>query len=208
MSFHVLLVEPDSGLADEIRRAFAPLGISVTAVQAGEPALEHCKSTPPDLILLAAELPDMSGFSVCNRLKRAAASVPLVLYTGEATDAAIEAHRATRTRADEYLKKPFELADLLARAAGLLHADQPGPPPPPVPPSAPRPDGRRPVVEAPPVLQRVESGQVAAKGLAAALEAARAAPPAPAARPRRRRPPRRRLRSRRRCRSALPPSGA
>jgi DNA-binding response OmpR family regulator/chromosome segregation ATPase len=178
MSFHVLLVEPDSGLADEIRRAFAPLGISVTAVQAGEPALEHCKATPPDLILLAAELPDMSGFSVCNRLKRAAASVPLVLYTGEATDAAIEAHRATRTRADEYLKKPFELADLLARAAGLLHADQPGPPPPPVPPSAPRPDGRRaPADAAPPVLQRVESGQVAAKGLAAALEAARAAPP-------------------------------
>jgi DNA-binding response OmpR family regulator/chromosome segregation ATPase len=183
MSFHVLLVEPDAGLADEIRRAFAPLGISITAVQAGEPALEHCKTTPPDLILLAAELPDMSGFSVCNRLKRAAASVPLVLYTGEATDAAIEAHRATRTRADEYLKKPFELADLLARAAGLLHADQPGPPPPPVPPAAPRPDGRRPTGEQPPVLQRVDSGQVAAKGLAAALEAARAGPPPPPTRP-------------------------
>lgn len=178
MSFHVLLVEPDAALAEEIRRAFIPLGFAVTAVQAGEPALEHCKETPPDLILLAAELPDMSGFSVCNRLKRAAASVPLVLYTAEATDAAIEAHRATRTRADEYLKKPFELADLLARAAGLLHADQPGPPPPPVPPSAPRPDGRR-AAEAPPVLQRTESSQVAAKGLAAALEAARAGPPPP-----------------------------
>ena len=74
MAFHVLLVEPDAGLADEIRRAFAPLGFSVTAVQAGEPALERCKDAPPDLILLAAELPDMSGFSVCNRLKRAAAS--------------------------------------------------------------------------------------------------------------------------------------
>ena len=78
MAFHVLLVEPDAGLADEIRRAFAPLGFSVTAVQAGEPALERCKDTPPDLILLAAELPDMSGFSVCNRLKRAVASVSSV----------------------------------------------------------------------------------------------------------------------------------
>jgi DNA-binding response OmpR family regulator/chromosome segregation ATPase len=184
MSFHVLLVEPDTGFADEIRRAFAPLGFSVTAVQAGEPALEQCKDAPPDLILLSAELPDMSGFSVCNRLKRTASSVPLVLYTAEATDAAIEAHRATRTRADEYLKKPFETADLLARAAGLLHADQPGPPPPPMPPPpAARMTGVGAVApaDAPPVLQRVESGQVAAKGLAAALEAARAGPPPPPA---------------------------
>ena len=179
MSLNVLLVEPDSGFAEEIRRAFAPLGFSVSAVRAGEPAIERCKETPPDLILLAAELPDMSGFSVCNRLKRALASVPLVLYTGEATDAAIEAHRATRTRADDYLKKPFDVADLLARAATLLQADQPGPPPPPAPPSAPRPDGRRQTGEVAPVLQRVESGQVVAKGLASALEAARAAPDGP-----------------------------
>jgi CheY-like chemotaxis protein len=184
MSFHVLLVEPDGGLAEEIRRAFEPLGFEVTAVQAGEPAIERCKEAAPDLILLAAELPDMSGFSVCNRLKRALASVPLVLYTGEATDAAIDAHRATRTRADDYVRKPFDVADLLARAATLLQADQPGPPPPPAPPAAPRPDGRRAAAgEAPPVLQRMESGQVAARGLASAVEAARAAPGGPPPRP-------------------------
>ncbi len=182
MAFHVLLVEPDAALADEIRRAFAPLGFSVTALQAGEPALERCKESSPDLILLAAELPDMSGFSVCNRLKRALSSVPLVLYTAEATEAAIEAHRATRTRADDYLRKPFDVADLLARAAALLHADQPGPPPPPAaPPAAPRPDGRRaPPAEEVPVLQRVDSGQVAARGLAA-LQEASAPPPSPSA---------------------------
>ncbi len=188
MAFHVLLVEPDAGLADEIRRAFAPLGFAVTALQAGEPALEQCKEAAPDLILLAAELPDMSGFSVCNRLKRALSSVPLVLYTAEATEAAIEAHRATRTRADDYLKKPFDVADLLARAAALLHADQPGPPPPPAaPPAAPRPDGRRAPpadAEVPPVLQRVDSGQVAARGLAALQAASPPAPPSPSAAPR------------------------
>ncbi len=182
MAFHVLLVEPDAALADEIRRAFGPLGFSVTSVQAGEPALARCKESPPDLILLAAELPDMSGFSVCNRLKRALSSVPLVLYTAEATEAAIEAHRATRNRADDYVRKPFELADLLARAAALLQTDQPGPPPPPVtPPAAPRPDGHRPE-DAPPVLSRVDSGQVAARGLAAAMQAASAPPTPPAIR--------------------------
>jgi ParB family chromosome partitioning protein len=99
MGFHVLLVEPEPGLADEIRRAFEPAGFSVSAVQAGEHAVAQCKESPPDLILLAAELPDMSGFSVCNRLKRTLAAVPLILYAGEATEAAIDAHRATRTRA-------------------------------------------------------------------------------------------------------------
>src|SRR5512138_3656475 len=158
MGFHVLLVEPDGALTDEIRRAFAPAGFSVTALQAGEPVVERCKEAPPDLILLAAELPGMSGFSVCNRLKRALSSVPLVLYTAEATDAAIDAHRATRTRADDYLKKPFEVADLLARAAALLQ-DRPAPrPAPAAPPSAPRPDGRRggAAADTPPVLQRVD----------------------------------------------------
>src|SRR5512138_1589529 len=193
MGFHVLLVEPDGALTDEIRRAFAPAGFSVTALQAGEPVVERCREAPPDLILLAAELPDMSGFSVCNRLKRAHASVPLILYTAEATDAAIEAHRATRTRADDYLKKPFQIADLLGRAAALLQTD-PDLPAPAEPPAPPRPDGRRPRPPAsddpPPVLQRVESGQVAARGLASALAAASAAPPdgtaaAPANAPRR-----------------------
>src|SRR5574338_104182 len=123
MGLHVLLVEPDAGLADESRRAFAPAGLTVTAVPAGAPAVERCRDAAPDLILLSAELPDMSGFSVCNRLKRASASVPLLLYTSEATEAAIAAHRATRTRADDYLRRHFELPELLSRAAGLLHGD-------------------------------------------------------------------------------------
>jgi CheY-like chemotaxis protein len=185
MGFHVLLVEPDGGLADEIRRAFDPLGFSVTALQAGEPAVERCRQEPPDLILLAAELPDMSGFSVCNRLKRALATVPLILYTAEATEAAVEAHRSTRSRADDYLRKPFDVAELLGRAAALLNAVAPEMPTPAAPPTPPRPDGHRAQPEAsepPPVLQRVESGQIAARGLAAALAAASApAPGGPAA---------------------------
>src|SRR5512138_3466518 len=144
MGFRVLLVEPDPALAEEVRRAFGPAGFTVTAVGMGEQAVERCREEQPDLILLAAELPDMSGFSVCNRLKRAVSGVPLLLYTGEATDAAIDAHRATRTRADDYLKKPFELAELLGRAAGLLHGDAPATPPPAPPPAAPRLDGKKP----------------------------------------------------------------
>src|SRR5512133_4408155 len=120
MAWNVLLVEPDQGFADEIKGAFEPAGFSVQVVATGEEAVERVRASPFSLIVLGAELPDMSGFSVCNRLKRAMPQVPLVLYTSEATDQAIAAHQATRTRADEYLRRPFELPDLLGRAASLL----------------------------------------------------------------------------------------
>jgi CheY-like chemotaxis protein len=210
---HVLLVEPDLALADEVRRAFGPAGFDVTALSAGEEAVQRCRDVVPDLILLSAELPDMSGFSVCNRLKRALANVPLILLTREATDAAIEAHRATRTRADDYVRKPVDLADLLGRAATLLQdagspaagdpeaetvaPRAPGQPPPSAsalasPPSRPPalfPSGRAvktapPNDGPPPVLQRADSSAVAKLGLAAAMAAAAAPPPATSAPPR------------------------
>ncbi len=134
MALQVLLIESDPGLAEEVRRAFGPAGFDVLTLDAGEHAVERVREGRPDLVLLCAELPDMSGFSVCNRLKRAHASVPLILYTSEATPAAIEAHRATPTRADAYLRKPLDMADLLGQAAQLLHA-APAPAGPPSPPS-------------------------------------------------------------------------
>ncbi len=131
MAWNVLLVEAEASLAEEIRQAFGPAGFQVATVEAGEPAVERCRAAPPDLILLSAELPDMSGFSVCNRLKRAHPSTPLILYTREAAAGAIEAHRASRGKADAYLRAPFDLADLMGRAAHLLHGDSPGLTPPP-----------------------------------------------------------------------------
>jgi len=119
MARQLLLIESDPGTAEDVRRAFAPAGFAVVTLNAGERAVEQCRESPPDLIVLSAELPDMSGFSVCNRLKRAAASVPLILYS-EAAASAIDAHRATRTHADVYLPKPLDLAELMGQAAHLL----------------------------------------------------------------------------------------
>src|SRR3990172_8625319 len=140
MGRELLLIESDPEVAESVRRAFGPAGFQVTTLSAGEPAVDRCRASRPDLILLAAELPDMSGFSVCNRIKRLLASVPLILYTGEASEAAIEVHRQTRTRADEYLRTPLDLADVLGRAAQLLQngaadgSSQPPSPPPAAPP--------------------------------------------------------------------------
>ena len=120
MAWNLLLVEPDPGFADEIRGAFEPAGFNVQIVATGEEAVDRVRAGPFSLVILGAELPDMSGFSVCNRLKRGAPQTPLILYTSEATEQAVAAHRATRTKADEYLRRPFELPDLLAKAASLM----------------------------------------------------------------------------------------
>ena len=128
MSWNVLLIEADAAVAEEIRAAFAPAGFLVVVNEAGESALERARAAPPNLILLSAELPDMSGFSVCNRLKRALPATPLILYTREATDGAIEAHRASKGKADAYLRAPLDMADLLGHAAQLLHAEPRRPP--------------------------------------------------------------------------------
>jgi CheY-like chemotaxis protein len=146
MALQLVHIESDSGLAEEVRRAFGPAGFQIVTVPAGEQAVDRCRAHPPDLILLAAELPDMSGFSVCNRLKRALPSVPLILYTSEATASAIEAHRATRTRADEYVRKPFDMADLVGRSAQLLQGGAPA--------AAPSPPRAGPAGAGPPVLPR------------------------------------------------------
>jgi DNA-binding response OmpR family regulator len=106
MAWNILLVEADVALADEIRQAVGPAGFQVSVLESGEAAVERGRAAAPDLILLSAELPDMSGFSVCNRLKRTLPSIPLILYTREAVDGAIEAHRASRGRADAYLRAP------------------------------------------------------------------------------------------------------
>ncbi len=162
MARQLVHIEPDPSLAEEVRRAFGPAGFSVLNLTTGESAVERCKGARPDLILLAAELPDMSGFSVCNRLKRALGPVPLILYTGEAAASAIDAHRATRTRADDYLTKPFDIADLVGRAAQLLEVggDRSAPPPP-----------------GPPVLRRQEAPAEPRREGAAPPPVPRAAPP-------------------------------
>ena len=71
MAWNILVVEADASQTEAFRQAFEPAGFQVSALAAGEAAVERCRTSPPDLILLSAELPDMSGFSVCNRLRRA-----------------------------------------------------------------------------------------------------------------------------------------
>jgi ParB family chromosome partitioning protein len=103
-------------------RAIQPAGIAVTSISEGERALAKAKGSRPDLVVISAELRDMSGFSLCNRFRRTAglSDVRILLVPGESDGPATEAHRASRSPADDYLSPGSGPEELLEHVRGLL----------------------------------------------------------------------------------------
>jgi CheY-like chemotaxis protein len=104
-----------------VSSGLAQFGCETSVVDDANVGLQTATGNPPDLILLAIELPRMNGFSVCNRLKRDAAlkDVPLLILSSDSTDETFEQHRRLRTRADDYIHKPIAVAALIERIRAL-----------------------------------------------------------------------------------------
>ena len=66
----VLIIDNDPAFEASLRQSLEQRQLEVSSVGDGAEGLEHAKGAPPDCILLAAELPNMSGYSVCNRIRR------------------------------------------------------------------------------------------------------------------------------------------
>jgi CheY-like chemotaxis protein len=117
----LLCIEPDSATVDEIRRELSPYGFSIESIPNGDEAIEWGRSNRPALIVLSVE-PRKVGYAICNKLKRSPSlrEVPLVLISSEETLATFEQHRKLKSRADEYLLKPLDMADLLAKVDTLV----------------------------------------------------------------------------------------
>ena len=85
----VMVVESDVAFAEEIRLALETHAVEVQVVSDGNEALQVAKSAGADLILLRVELPKISGYSICNKLKKSSdprvKSIPLVVISSEAT---------------------------------------------------------------------------------------------------------------------------
>ena len=95
-------------------------GYRASAVASGEEALARIEADPPDLVLLDVMMPGLSGYEVCERLRAEAchAFLPIVLVT--ALDPAKERLRGIEAGADDFLSKPINPAELLARVKSLL----------------------------------------------------------------------------------------
>jgi len=109
----VLLVEDDPGLQLTLGDRLTQEGYTVEVAESGERALDRAKAQPFDLILLDVMLPGISGFDVCVALRQAGMDVPILMLTarGQLGDRVA----GLKLGADDYLVKPFEIAELLAR---------------------------------------------------------------------------------------------
>jgi DNA-binding response OmpR family regulator len=108
----VLVVEDDVTLGGGLRQALASQGYRASWVQTGVKALELARE-PHDLVLLDLKLPDMDGVQVCRRLRAAQPWLVIVMLTARREE--IDVIVGLDAGADDYLTKPFRLAELLAR---------------------------------------------------------------------------------------------
>ncbi len=118
----VLVVEDDDEIADVLRRSLRQEGHDVRTAVDGEEALQAAHDYAPDLVVLDLGLPKLDGVEVCRRL-RADGDVPILILTAR-TDTE-DRVRGLDAGADDYLAKPFERAELLARLRALMRRRPP-----------------------------------------------------------------------------------
>ena len=113
----MLVVEDDVKMAAAIRRGLRFEGIVVDLAEGGEEAIRLVGATEYDAVLLDVMLPDVDGFETCRRLRSQGVWVPILMLT--ARDAVEDRVHGLDAGADDYLTKPFSLAELLARLRAL-----------------------------------------------------------------------------------------
>ena len=118
----VLVVEDDDEIAQVLQRSLRLDGYDVRIAGDGEAALDQAAAYHPDLVILDLGLPKLDGIEVARRL-RAADDVPILMLT--ARDAVESRVEGLDSGADDYLVKPFERQELLARLRALLRRRPP-----------------------------------------------------------------------------------
>ena len=118
----ILLVEDEQGLATVLKRGLEEHGYAVDLAGDGEEALAFASTEPYDLVVLDVMLPDVDGFSVCRQLRNDARNMPVLMLT--ALDSIEDRVAGLDSGADDYLAKPFDPRELLARVRALLRRDQ------------------------------------------------------------------------------------
>lgn len=113
----ILIVEDDQGISDFVKLELEHEGFETSVAATGREALELFESFNPDLILLDVMIPELSGLEVLRRIRKTS-STPVIMVTarGETYDRV----NGLDAGADDYLPKPFEIEELLARMRAVL----------------------------------------------------------------------------------------
>ncbi len=118
----ILVIEDEERIANFLRRGLAYEGYQVDVAHDGQAGLALARDYPPDLVVLDWMLPGIDGIEVCRRL-RSGGSVPIIILT--ARDSLSDKVQGLDAGADDYLVKPFDFEELLARIRALLRRVQP-----------------------------------------------------------------------------------
>jgi two-component system alkaline phosphatase synthesis response regulator PhoP len=118
----VTVVEDDAAIAEGLALNLKLQGYRSTVVGDGEAAYQIIKETHPDLVLLDITLPKQSGVWVLDRLREDGDHVPVIVLSARQNE--FDKVAALRLGADDYVTKPFALAELLARIAAVLRRAQ------------------------------------------------------------------------------------
>ena len=119
----ILVVDDDTNICELLRLYLTKEGYQVTVANDGEEGLEKFNQVKPDMVLLDVMMPKMDGLEVCRRIRKAG-NTPVMMLTakGETNDKV----QGLKQGADDYLTKPFEMKELMARInAGLRRSEIP-----------------------------------------------------------------------------------
>jgi two-component system response regulator MprA len=118
----LLIVDDDRALRDALR-ALSLAGYEVAGAGGGLDALGQVSERPPDAVILDIGLPDISGLEVCRRLRADGRRLPVLVLS--ARDAVADRIDGLDAGADDYLAKPFDVGELVARIRALLRRSAP-----------------------------------------------------------------------------------
>jgi two-component system response regulator RegX3 len=118
MADRILIAEDERAIADAVQYALESEGFAVDAVDDGEQALTAAQEHSYDAMLLDLMLPRLSGLEVCRRLRAESNPLPILMLT--AKDAELDRVLGLEVGADDYVTKPFSIAEVVARVRALL----------------------------------------------------------------------------------------
>jgi two-component system response regulator MtrA len=117
MDERVLLVEDDASIREVAKLGLTQSGFRVTTAADGREGLLHFRQTPFDLVILDVMLPTLDGYEVCRQI-RADSRIPIIMLSAKSDT--VDVVVGLELGADDYVTKPFELPELVARARAAL----------------------------------------------------------------------------------------
>lgn len=124
MNYYILVVEDDKDLREVLQQYLSEAGYLVRSAPDGIKALQMIEANEPDLVMLDLGLPNLKGEMVCKEIKKRNPEIAVIFLTGR--DSTSDIVNGLDIGADDYVTKPFELDELLARIKARLRTSPTG----------------------------------------------------------------------------------